>query len=103
MKPSETWGLVKDQKPFPFVGIFGCVELEQVAENVTKYVSENGDDWEVLVPLHQICTKWDLDHGHPYSGSCKFVPDFAGEVRDDLYRVTELFIDRVKEASRNGK
>lgn len=80
MKPSEILNIELSKK-CPFCCMFGCYELEFVAKNILKWLSENGDNWDLILPdLSQFGSDRELQHTH-WCGEnyyiCNFINDFT--------------------------
>lgn len=70
--------------------MFGCHEFEMAAQKIVEWLANNGNDWWITVPVGEICTEWELCHGH----ECD--PNDHNFVRDYMRgsQVSELFVKR---------
>lgn len=71
LKPSDVIEL-QSSRQYPWRGLLGCAEFEEVARQCCEWLAANGDHWHQVLPIESLADEWDLNHGHPFSGNHSF-------------------------------
>lgn len=92
LKPSQIEA-VESLRESPYRSMFGCCEIEEVAKQIIKWLTEHGDCWYIDLPeLDVFESRWSLKHEHTVGGGDPYVCDFVADYMDGSH-VNQLFVD----------